>query len=68
MLENATNHEASMPPPSPTPHVADRAPDDDGLTPYDDDHLITYLRLLDADAEGADWCEAARLVLALDPW
>jgi Uncharacterized conserved protein (DUF2285) len=27
----------------------------------------TYLRLLDADAEGADWREVARLVLHRDP-
>jgi hypothetical protein len=25
------------------------------LTGYDQQHLVTYLRLLDADAEGADW-------------
>jgi hypothetical protein len=29
-------------------------------------HLVTYLRLLDADAEGAAWQEAARIVLSLD--
>jgi hypothetical protein len=27
---------------------------------------VTYLRLLDADAEGADWREVARIVLDLD--
>jgi hypothetical protein len=37
------------------------------LTVYDEEHLITYLRLLDADAEGADWREVARVVLYLDP-
>ena len=47
--------------------VADNAPSDDILTPYDNDHLVTYLRLLDAAAEGADWTEAARLVLGMDP-
>ena len=26
---------------------------------YDQEHLVTYLRLLDADAEGADWREVA---------
>jgi hypothetical protein len=31
------------------------------------DHLVTYLRLLDADAEGADWREVARIVLQADP-
>jgi len=37
------------------------------LTTYDEEHLMTYLRLLDADAEGADWREVARVVLHLDP-
>jgi hypothetical protein len=30
-------------------------------------HLVTYLRLLDADAEGADWQEVAKIVLHIDP-
>jgi len=30
------------------------------------DHLVTYLRLLDADADGADWREVATIVLNLD--
>jgi hypothetical protein len=47
--------------------VADKAPTGDALTSYDNDHLITYLRLLDADAEGADWKEVARIVLGIDP-
>ena len=33
------------------PDVADTAPTDPALTPYDHEHLATYLRLLDADAE-----------------
>ena len=49
------------------PEVADTAPSDSVLTAYDNEHLITYMRLLDADAEGADWREVARLVLHLDP-
>jgi len=49
------------------PDVADTAPSDSVLTAYDEDHLLTYLRLLDADAEDADWREVARLVLHLDP-
>lgn len=47
--------------------VADRAPSDLALTDYDRAHLITYLRLLDAEAAGADWEEAARLLLEADP-
>ena len=49
------------------PDVADTAPSNSVLTPYDEEHIITYLRLLDADAEGADWREVARVVLHLDP-
>jgi hypothetical protein len=37
------------------------------LTEYDNQHLITYLRLLDADSEGADWRDVARVVLKIDP-
>ncbi|MGY4315337.1 DUF2285 domain-containing protein [Bradyrhizobium sp. JR3.5] len=49
------------------PDVADQAPTNSVLTVYDEEHIITYLRLLDADAEGADWREAAQLVLHIDP-
>jgi Uncharacterized conserved protein (DUF2285) len=37
------------------------------VTAYDYAHHATYLRLLDADNEGADWQEVARVVLELDP-
>ena len=49
------------------PDVSDTAPSDPVLTVYDEEHLITYQRLLDADAEGADWREVARIVLHIDP-
>jgi hypothetical protein len=49
------------------PDVADTAPVSDQLTVYDEQHIITYLRLLDAHAEGADWKEVARIVLHIDP-
>jgi hypothetical protein len=49
------------------PDVADEPPWTDAITPYDEAHFITYLRLLDADAEGADWREVARIVLHRDP-
>ena len=49
------------------PDVADVAPSAPTLTAYDQEHVVTYLRLLDADAEGADWREVARIVLHLDP-
>jgi len=53
-------------PPS-NPDVADIAPADAVLTRYDEEHIITYLRLLDADADGADWREVTRIVLHIDP-
>ncbi|MCP1850218.1 MULTISPECIES: DNA -binding domain-containing protein [unclassified Bradyrhizobium] len=49
------------------PKVAATAPAEDMLTPYDHDHAITYLRMLDADAEGADWREVVEIVLRIDP-
>lgn len=39
------------------PHVADE------LTGYDEERLVTYLRLRDAAAEDADWREVAKIVL-----
>ena len=47
--------------------VADHAPTAGDLTDYDQEHLITYLRLLDADAEGADGRDVARIMLRIDP-
>jgi len=49
------------------PDVANVAPTDPALTGYDQEHLVTYLRLLDADTEGADWREVAQVVLHIDP-
>ena len=49
------------------PPVNDQAPEGDVLTRYDQEHLVTYLRLLDADAERAEWTEVARIVLHIDP-
>ncbi|MGV7215145.1 DNA -binding domain-containing protein [Bradyrhizobium sp. UFLA05-112] len=37
------------------------------LTSYDEQHAVTYMRLLDAEADNADWREVARIVLHLDP-
>ncbi|HEY2535304.1 MAG TPA: DUF2285 domain-containing protein [Xanthobacteraceae bacterium] len=47
--------------------ISDVVPADRNLTRYDQEHLVTYLRLLDADAEGADWQEVAKIVLRIDP-
>lgn len=49
-----------------TSHFDDRAPDVSQLTAYDESHLVDYLRLLDADAEGADWREVAASILGVD--
>lgn len=46
--------------------VADVAPTAPIPTGYDEQHLVTYLRLLDAAADGADWKEVARAVLHID--
>ena len=55
-----------MPKPPLDPDVADEAPLADELTPYDRARLVTYLRLLDADAEKADWTDIASAVLHID--
>jgi len=31
------------------------------LTVYDEQHAVTYVRMLDAEAEGADWREVSRM-------
>ena len=50
------------------PDVADTAPPSDSLlTVYDEEHIIMYLRMLDANAVSADWKEVARIVLHIDP-
>lgn len=49
------------------PDVADLAPTDAVLTVYDEEHIITYLRMLDAEKEGADWREVAQIVLHINP-
>jgi hypothetical protein len=45
------------------PPVADEAPD---VPAYDEEQLVVYLRLLDAEFEGADWKGAALYVLNID--
>jgi hypothetical protein len=41
-------------------------PDEPVVTAYDRAHASLFLRLLDAEADGADWETAARLVLGQD--
>jgi hypothetical protein len=49
------------------PDVSDVAPTNSALTPYDEQHIVTYTRLLQAESDGADWREVARIVLHIDP-
>ncbi|MER9133577.1 DUF2285 domain-containing protein [Mesorhizobium sp. M0768] len=56
-----------MRPPLRDPDIADEAPTSSVLTGYDEERLVTYIRLLDAAAEDADWREVARIVLHIDP-
>ena len=56
-----------MPRPLRNPTCADEAPRSDALTEYDTEHADVYARLLDAEADGADWMEASLTVLHIDP-
>ena len=49
------------------PDIADLAPAGSVLTAYDEEHLVTYLRMLDAEQDGADWREVSRIVLHIEP-
>lgn len=48
------------------PTFQDQPPQTERLNAYDEAHLATYLRLLDAAEEGVDWREVARIVFGLD--
>ena len=41
-------------------------PQADTITDYDERNFVTYLRLLDAVAEGADWREVAAIIFQID--
>ncbi|MBG6118651.1 DUF2285 domain-containing protein [Sphingobium sp. AEW013] len=43
----------------------DQPPDGAALTAYDQAHLTLYLRLLDADADGADWKEVVEALFGI---
>jgi len=49
------------------PDFLDQPPQSATLTDYDITHLKLYVRLLDAEADGADWREAAFILFGLDP-
>lgn len=44
----------------------DEPPQSTLLTSYDRDHMKLYLRLLDAETDGADWREAVALLFGID--
>jgi hypothetical protein len=44
----------------------DQLPQPESLTDYDERHFITYIRILDAHAEGADWREVAQILFGID--
>lgn len=47
--------------------VDDEAPTAASITEYDQRHLITYLRLLDAVAQRVHWKRGAQNILGRDP-
>lgn len=46
---------------------ADEPPQTARIGSYDERHLVTYIRLLDAEREGASWQEAVRVIFGIDP-
>ncbi len=54
-------------PPMTKDDFKDSPPLTDRVNAYDEAHLTTYLRLLDAAEEGADWREVVRIVFGLNP-
>ncbi|HDZ72987.1 MAG TPA: DUF2285 domain-containing protein [Aurantimonas coralicida] len=50
-----------------TQEFMDEPPESPKLTDYDRGQMITYMRLLDAEADGADWREAVAVLFGLDP-
>lgn len=45
----------------------DVPPDSAELTDYDRSHMKVYMRVLDAEADGADWREVVTVIFGLDP-
>jgi len=50
-----------------TPPFLDEPLPGQKLTSYDREHMTLYLRLLDADRDGADWREVVQILFGLDP-
>ncbi|MET4608785.1 hypothetical protein ABIB90_008293 [Bradyrhizobium sp. JR4.1] len=51
----------------PDPKIANSAPNAPQLTPYDEQHAVIYMGLLDAEADKGDWRDVARIVLGMIP-
>lgn len=49
------------------PQFLDEPPQGQNLTTYDREHMVLYLRLLDAHRDGADWHESVQILFGLDP-
>ncbi len=49
------------------PGFLDKPPESEELTDYDRAHVKFYLRLVDAEAEGADWRDVVSTLFGLDP-
>ncbi|MBA4208410.1 MAG: DUF2285 domain-containing protein [Parvibaculum sp.] len=47
--------------------MLDEPPQSASMTDYDRTHLKLYMRLLDAEADGADWEEAVEILFGIDP-
>ena len=50
-----------------TPSFQDEPPVSETLTPYDREHMVLYMRLLDSARDSADWREAVQILFGLDP-
>lgn len=48
------------------PAFQDRPPLTERVNAYDERHLVTYIRLLDADEDGADWREVVQIIFGID--
>ena len=44
----------------------DSPPQAETITDYDERHMVTYLRILDATNEGADWREIVQVLFGLN--
>ncbi|MCU4161393.1 DUF2285 domain-containing protein [Acidiphilium sp. AL] len=48
------------------PAFQDRPPLTERVNAYDERHLVTYIRLLDADEDGANWREVVQIIFGLN--